>query len=119
MKFNQKYMDDEQIFVAPAWGRGLKSGLGFHRAGGSRRPRMGAWIEIIAQQGCRLIAKGRPRMGAWIEIRSRRPSTDPLSVAPAWGRGLKFWLLRDNQLESVVAPAWGRGLKFIRKHLMA
>ena len=56
----------------------------------ARRPREGAWIEIVgafSRQGglCR-----RPREGAWIEIELLQGPALVWSVAPARGRGLKY-----------------------------
>ena len=34
-----------------------------------RRPRMGAWIEILGMKSGDKTVSSRPRMGAWIEIK--------------------------------------------------
>ena len=76
--------------VAPARGRGLKY-VGCMRVfGRSRRPRKGAWIEILAAYRASRPGCCRPRKGAWIEISAPLSSTAPGKVAPARGRGLKL-----------------------------
>ena len=54
------------------------------------RPRMGAWIEMMAASSLALPAVCRPRMGAWIEVHSILPLLLLNHVAPVWGRGLKL-----------------------------
>ena len=62
----------------------------YHVSGcGLRRPRMGAWIEIILGIPPKSPPRGRPRMGAWIEIPLKKKQREETKVAPAWGRGLK------------------------------
>ncbi len=69
----------------------------------ARRPREGAWIEMMATCCRSKNATGRPREGAWIEIILTAIAVRPSGVAPVWGRGLK-----SGARPLLHIPAWGR-----------
>ena len=118
----------------PAWGRGLK--LQWNRENAYNTPvapRVGAWIETLANvitENCKSVA---PRVGAWIETQTGLNNENTNESPPAWGRGLKHFNTEKFQIDFCVAPrvgawiettsskrekpeklsppAWGRGLK--------
>ncbi len=74
----------------PAWGRGLKYRRGADEPTRCRRPRTGAWIEMIASRSGIRWSMVAPARGAWIEIPACLANLASTAVAPARGRGLKF-----------------------------
>ena len=75
--------------VAPAWGRGLKSGPRYKSPGRLVvAPAWGRGLKYKRLDG-KIQVDGRPRTGAWIEITWPGESTKSARVAPIRGRGLK------------------------------
>ena len=92
----------------PAWGRGLK--LQWNRENAYNTPvapRVGAWIETLANvitENCKSVA---PRVGAWIETQTGLNNENTNESPPAWGRGLKHFNTEKFQIDFCVAPRVG------------
>ena len=100
------------LTVAPVWGRGLKcNGIVMDVSGQGVAPVWGRGLKYMEELAGEGIDAGRPRMGAWIEIVAEVRELSQEGVAPVWGRGLKSLQKGPSCQPAAVAPVWGRGLK--------
>ena len=79
--------------------------------GQSRRPREGAWIEMIREMKYSQVLRVAPARGRGLKFCTAELGHGLGGVAPARGRGLKLGALRNVSVTLRVAPARGRGLK--------
>ena len=102
----------------PTWGRGLKFVvISVSAAFASVAPYMGAWIEIVQDDGQTGNVLVAPYMGAWIEITvPRSGSTATITSLPTWERGLKSVSRAIFRVMSLSLPTWERGLKSSTRH---
>ena len=68
LKYCLGFHKNRSLLVAPAWERGLKCLCRLPSPGQTGRSRLGAWIEMGSSNNQHRRHHGRSRLGAWIEI---------------------------------------------------